>query len=347
MKNIALVVLSIATAVFASLYLSQTGKVIKAETATETLHQQVNELATTMEEQGKKSEELRAEVEQVRKEAAAKEREIVQLRAASTNSGRVAMAPTSGSAPKEGAKPENPFSAFSKIFDDPEMKEAIALQQKAALGSMLDKTYGKLFTDLRLSPEQTTALKEMLLNKQMAGAEMGMSMLSEGMDLSKSEELGQKVKAASDAADAEIKAFLGDEKFAQLKEYEKTSADRMALSGFKDQLSANAALSPEQEQQLIEVMTKARQEFKFTTDFSNKSSVPGDFTAMFNEENVNRFIQEMDQLNQNFVSHSQNILTPDQLVSFQKYLNNQQALQKVGMQMGAKMFAPGNKKNEK
>jgi hypothetical protein len=180
----------------------------------------------------------------------------------------------------------------------------------------------------------------MLLNKQMAAAQTGMSMLSGDTDPSKTAELGQKVKAANDAADAQIKAFLGEDKFAQLQAYEKTTADRMAISGFKDQLNGASALTPEQEQQLVDAMTQTRQNFKFTTDLSDKSKLAANPSAMFNEENVNRFIQEMDQLNQHFVGQAQNILTPDQLDAFQKYLNNQQALQKMGMQMGAKMLAP-------
>ena len=149
-----------------------------------------------------------------------------------------------------------------------------------------------------------------------------------------------KVKAASDAADAEIKTFLGDDKFAQLKTYEKSAADRMAISGFKDQLNGSASLTPEQEQQLIDATTQERQNFKFTTDLADKSKMTGDLSAAFNEQNVNRFIEEMGQLNQRFVDKAQNILTPDQLETYQKFLNNQQALQKMGMQMGAKMFAP-------
>ena len=226
------------------------------------------------------------------------------------------------------------------MFEDPDMREAIVAQQKAALGPIIDKTYSKLFSDLKLTPDQTTALKEMLLNKQLGAAQMGTAALSGDTDPTKSAELGQKVKSASDAADAEIKTFLGDDKFAQLKTYEKSAADRMAISGFKDQLNGSAALTPEQEQQLIDATTQERQNFKFTTDFGDKSKLTGDLSATFNEENVNRFIEEMGQLNQHFVEKAQNILTPDQLEAYQKFLNNQQALQKMGMQMGAKMFAP-------
>jgi hypothetical protein len=40
----------------------------------------------------------------------------------------------------------------------------------------------------------------------------------------------------SDAADAQIKEFLGDDNFVQFQAYEKSLGERMAVSGFKDQL---------------------------------------------------------------------------------------------------------------
>ena len=337
MKNVALLILSITTLLFAGLYFRQSANVLQSQSAAQELRQQIAELQSTADEHEKKTATLRAELTQSQTDAAAKDRQLAQIRASSTN-----LAPlVAATAPSTQTKPNpsNPLASLAKMFEDPEMKEAIAAQQKAALGPMLDKTYGKLFSDLKLTPEQTATLKEMLLNKQLAGAEIGMSVLSEGTDSSKAAELGQKVKAATDAADAGIKAFLGDEKFAQLQAYEKTTADRMAISGFKDQLTGAAAMTPEQEQQLIDAMTQTRQNFKFTTDFSDKSKLPGDLTSMFNEQNVNQFIQEMDQLNQHFLGNAQNILTPDQLESFRKYLNQQQAMQKLGMQMGAKMLA--------
>jgi hypothetical protein len=338
-KNIALVLLSITTVVFASLYFHQAGQVNQARVAANGLQQKVVELQSTVDDQEQKSASLRAELKLAQSDTAARDQQIARLNAGPVNPAQSATAVGSSPGQTPG-KPSNPFSSLAKMFEDPEMRDAIAAQQKAALGPILDKTYGKLFSDLKLAPDQATALKEMLLNKQLGAAQMGMSALSSDSDPSKTADLGQKVKAASDASDAQIKAFLGDEKYAQLKAYEKTTPDRMAISGFKDQLSGSAALTPEQEQQLIDAMTQERGNFKFTTDLADKSKLTGDPSAFFNEENVNRFIQEMDQLDQHFVGQAQNILTPDQLEAFQKYLNNQQALQKMGMQMGAKMFAP-------
>ena len=236
-----------------------------------------------------------------------------------------------------GAK-ANPLSALAKVFDDPEMKEAMAAQQKAALGSMLDKNYAKLFAELGLSAEESAALKEMLLRKHMAGAEMGMAMFTEGTTPA---EMAQKVKAANEAVDAEIRAFLGEERFARMQAHERTLADRMALSGFKDQLGGNAGLSAEQEERLIAAMTQERQNFRFTANPMDPTQAGANPAAMFNEEQVARFIEETDQLNQRFLGQAQSILNAEQLEAFQRHLQQQQTMQRLGMQMGARLFGAG------
>jgi hypothetical protein len=96
----------------------------------------------------------------------------------------------------------------------------------------------------------------------------------------------------------------------------------------------------DQEQQLIQATTQERQNFKITTDFSDKSKFTGDFASTFTEDKMNGYFQELGQLNQQYLTRAQGILSPDQLTAFEEYLNNQQALQKAGMQMAAKMFAP-------
>jgi hypothetical protein len=166
-------------------------------------------------------------------------------------------------------------------------------------------------------------------------------MLSDDMDATKRADLVQQVKTANDAADAQIKSFLGDDNFTQLQTYEKSMGERTTVSGFADQFASGpSALTDDQQQQLIQAMSQERQNFKFTTDFSDKSKFTGDMASMFTDENMNTFIQESGQLNQQYLNQAQSILSPDQLAGFQKYLDNQQTMQKAGMQMAVKMFAP-------
>src|ERR1051325_11103224 len=196
MKNIALVLLSIVTIVFAGLYFHQASQVNQAQITVDGLQQKVGELQSAVDDQEQKSASWRTELKRARFETAARDKKIARLSAASANPAQGATATPAGSLPgRMPPNPSNPFSSLAKIFEDPQMRDAMAAQQKAALGPIIDKTYSKLFSDLKLTPDQAAALKEMLLNKQLGAAQMGMSALSGESDPSKTADLGQKVKA--------------------------------------------------------------------------------------------------------------------------------------------------------
>jgi len=319
--------------------LHQTRKASQAQANAQALQQNVSDLQSSLAEQERQTTRSREQLDQTRADQAAKVQEAAHLRATLQQSlTNQAPRAISEAAAQTNSKRSNPFS---EMFKNAEMKDMIKNQQKGVLGTMIDKNYGRLFSDLHLTPEQTSGLKDMILNKQLGAAEMGMSMFSGEDDASKRAEQVQQVKAASDAADTQIKQFLGDDNYAQFQAYEKTMGERMAVSGFKDQLGGGAtALSGDQEQQLIQAMTQERESFKFTTDFSDKSKFNGDFASMFTEDKMNVYLQEFERLNQQYLGRAQTILSPDQAAAFGKYLSGQQAMQKVGMQMAIKMFAP-------
>ena len=165
-----------------------------------------------------------------------------------------------------------------------------------------------------------------------------MSILSDDPGTTNRANLVQQVKATSDAGDAQIKAFLGDDKFAQLQTYEKSIGERMAVGDFKDQLGTGPnALNDAQEQQLIQVMTEERQNSKFTTDFSDESKFTDEFVSLVTEDKMKGYLQELSQLDQQYLMRARGILSPDQLAEFEKYLNTQQRLQTAGMQITVKL----------
>lgn len=231
----------------------------------------------------------------------------------------------------------NPLAA---MFKDPKMKEMIKSSQKAFLGPMLDKQYAALFQQLNLSPDQAAALKDLLLKKMSAGTDAGMSMMDGSLDAAQRADLAKQIKSQTDGYDAQIKQFLGDDNYQAFQAYEKTTPDRMTLSQFSDQLSETAALSPDQQQQMIQMMSDERNNFKWTIDFNNKAALNGDYTSMFNEDKINQFAKEKEQLDQQILDRARQILTPEQLASFQQFQATQREMQAAGMKMAAQMFAP-------
>lgn len=333
MRNTAIGSLFIAALALGGLCLYEAHKVHQARSNAEVSLQNASELQSSLAEQSSQTAHLREQLELARAQSAAQ-----------SDAARLKQRPNqSTDAPPQDAKPADPkpANALAEMFKNPEMKAMLRNQQKDVLGPMIDKNYARLYADLHLAPEQAAALKDLLLNKQLAAAEAGMSMFAGEADPAKRADLVQQIKTANDAADAQIKQFLGDDNFAQYQAYEKTMGERMAVNGLRDQLGAGSTpLTDDQEQQLIQVMAKARESFKFTTDFSDQSKFSGDFAAMFTEDKMNTYFQELGQLDQQYQAGAQAILSSDQLSAFGKYLNNQQGLQRAGMQMAMKMFAP-------
>jgi hypothetical protein len=339
MKNIVIGILVISTLAMGGLWLDQVHKANLVHATVEGLEQSVADLQSKLAEQEQHAARANEKLEAARAEAASKSREAAQLRA---NPAEDATNQAAGAKAKGAGQTNSLTSALAGMFKDPAMKEMIKKQQKGMFGPMIDKNYGKLIADLQLSAEQAASFKDLLLNKQLGAAEIGMSMFSDDGDGTNRAAMAQQVKAANDAADAQIKALLGDDNYAQYQSYEKTMGERMTVNGLKDQLGTGAdALTDEQEQQLIASLTQTRENFKFTTDLSDKSKMTGDFASFFTEEKMNTYFSELDELNQQYQTGAQGILSADQLTAMGKYLTGQEAMQKAGMQMAVKMFSAG------
>lgn len=334
MKNLIIGILLVATIGISGLLLREQHAASRLRYNSQTLQLQVDELQANLRQEQARVEQLRHKVETARSQAAEKGREAAEV---------AETLQSLTNRPAEAAETPQ-TNAIAELFKNPDMKKMIVAQQKTALGVMIDKNYGALFKQLNLTPEQTAALKDLLLTKQLAAADAGMSLFTGGLDATNRAAMMAQIKTSSDAAGAQIKQFLGDNNFTQYQDYEKTIGERMVVGNFKDQLADGASpLTDPQEQQLIDAMTQERQKFKFTSDLSDQSKFNGDFASMLNSDKMNTFFQEQDQLNQNYLSRAQGILTADQLTEFQKYLDAQKQMQKAGMQMAAKIFGNGSK----
>jgi hypothetical protein len=326
MKNLAIAILLAATCVLGALHLRQGRTVTETRATVASLRQTVAEQEARLDEQEKRASNLKDRLHDTRAKAVAKADEAAQLKEELTRSAAT------------NAKPAN---AVAEMFKNPEMKELIKTQQKAVFSGMIDKNYKAFFTGLQLTPEQSAGLKDLVVKKSLVDAGVGMSMISGEMDASKRSEILQQAKTEKEGIDAEIKQFLGDEAFGQFQAYEKTIPERTAIGSFKDQqASGSAALDAEQEAQLVQALTEERQKFKFTTDFYDQSKLKGDLSAYFTQENIDRFQQEKEQLDQQYLARARDILSAEQIGPFEKFLSSQRELQKTGMKMGMKMFAP-------
>jgi hypothetical protein len=174
----------------------------------------------------------------------------------------------------------------------------------------------------------------------LAGTDAGMSLMDGSLDASQRADLAKQIKSQTDDYDAEIKQFLGDDNYSAFQSYEKTLPDRTNVSQFNDQLSGATTLTSDQQAQLIQAMSEERNNFKWTTDYNNQNPPNGDYSSMFTDDKLNQFTQEKEQLDQQILARVKQILTPEQLTSFEQFQTTQRQLQLAGMKMAAQMFAP-------
>jgi RNA polymerase sigma factor (sigma-70 family) len=240
------------------------------------------------------------------------------------------------------SKAANPMVEMLK---SPAGKEMMKASMRAE-GLAVARSYAKLFADLHLTPEQTASMKDLMINRTMASADMITAAMSGQADPAQLQAQAVQVKAEQAAIDDQIKQLLGDDNYAQYHAYGKTLSERMVVTQVADQLADSPrAVGADQEQQLFDAMVEERQNFKFTTDFSDPSKLTGNFASYYTEDNKQRYLKELDQLSQRYLARAQSILSPDQLAAFQSSLAVQQAKQAAGVTVVSKLFPPKSASN--
>lgn len=240
------------------------------------------------------------------------------------------------------AKTNNPMHSMAAMFKDPKIREMMKNQQKAVIGPIISKQYESLFKQLNLTPDQQAALKNLIEKKMFAGADVGFSMMDDSLDSSQRADLAKQAKTQTDEVDAEIKQFLGDDNYQTFQTYEKTVPDRMAVDQFSNQFAGTQnALTDAQQEQLTQAMSDARNNFKWASGLNQPNpAANGDFANLLTEDNLNRFSQEREQFDQQFLAQAQQILTPTQLTAFEEFQKTQRDMQLAGLKMAAQMFKP-------
>ncbi len=248
------------------------------------------------------------------------------------------------------AKTNGGMQGMMAMFKNPEMRKMIESQQKMVMGPMIAKQYSDFFKQLNLTSDQSDALKTILQNKMMASAGIGMSMMDGSMDEAQRSSLAEQQKAQNQDFDNQIKQLLGDDNYQSYEAYNKTIPARTAINQFNDQLTGSAnALSPDQQQQLIQAMTDARNNYNWNAVLNQpKMQNGGQVDPMaaldnFTEPNIEQAAEENAAFDQHFLATVQQFLTPQQVTAFQQFQTNWRQMQTSALKMAAQFFPHGNK----
>src|SRR6266568_6071934 len=223
---------------------------------------------------------------------------------------------------------------LSQMMDDPEMKKMMRQQQAA----MMDLMYGGLFKELGLTPEETDKFKELLLEQEMQGIDKAGVFLRAGIDQPDKAAAVTELSQERDESEDQLKAFLGEARYAQYKDYTATMAERMELDQFSRQLaSSENPLTDEQTKQLLEIMKAEKKSIPEAFAGISMTS-DGDWQSMFSEEQLEKSFKQQEESNQRIVQRASAVLSPEQLQSLSSFQSSQLQMQRFGVTVAVKMF---------
>jgi hypothetical protein len=260
---------------------------------------------------------------------------------ASAQTGATSTAKGSDSEKKKGGA----FGgALAKMLEDPDMKKMMRQQQLV----MMDTMYGPLFKELGLSPEETEKFKELLIDGQMKGVEGAGALFSGDRDPAERAEAIKAMGEQQKQLDEQLKTFLGDERYAQYKDYQESMGERTSLDQFQNQLAGGQnPLTEEQSGQLLALMKEERKNSPsiFGKD-PNAMPDPDQLEAMLSEEKMNKHFEQQEELNRRILERAKAVLTPEQLVALNNHQNSQLQMQRFGMTMALKFMSGENSEDE-
>jgi hypothetical protein len=341
MKNTLMIMLAVATLAVSGVCLYQARQLQARKAEIAGLQRQVQTQADQLEAVKSSQERLKQRHLDIadKLEATSSALDSAQEAAARAASNAAVATASAKKAAASGKPGENFGPTIAKMLENPEMKKMIAAQQRA----MMDMMYGPLFKELGLSPEETDRFKEMLLAVQMKGVEQAGSLFGGKADAKEKAELAKSLSDATKQSEDEIKAFLGDARYAQYEDYKETIGERMQLNQLTQQLaSGQNALTADQQGQMLNIMKEERK--AMANDFASlgwAGSQPSNPADALSEEKMNQIMDLQKNLGQRVYERARSVLQPEQLSAFGTFQSNQLSMQRLGIKMFQGMMGGG------
>lgn len=232
----------------------------------------------------------------------------------------------------------SPIGGFvAKMMEDPEMRRFIRDQQR----QMLDPLYQPLIKRLGLTKEEADVFKDFLADAQMQGAQHATAMF--GGPAAERAEAVETLSEEQKQNETVVREFLGEDGYAQYKEYQETLGERAQLNQFRMQTAGSEhTLTDEQTEWLLSLMKEEKRAVAVETGQMppGSSADPADMRAMLSGEGMEPFLEMQSTVNQRVYDRAVEGLSPEQLEAFARFQTNQLQMMRVGMSMAKEMFAP-------
>ncbi|HUI05596.1 MAG TPA: sigma-70 family RNA polymerase sigma factor [Verrucomicrobiae bacterium] len=297
------VAVATSTAVYETHHTSQLQEEIRTlEQQQEPLTEQVRQLRQERDGARHNVAVLQQENEQLRLDTA----ELVKLR------GKMAQlqAPVGPSVAATGSK-------LAERLKNPQTRQEERTQQRWMIYNM----YGGLSKYLNLPADEMDALKELLVERNMANLDALVSIESQPEVDPK--QLNEARTAVQAEYNRKIQDLLGPQDYAIFEDYNKSASFRWAVQTFKSELPVADALTDQQENDLVHAIFEASNTVPVSPELWN---LPVD-RSQWTEEQVAEWLKAEELRHQLCVERAATVLSPAQLERFETYQDEDYAMQ--------------------
>ena len=200
------------------------------------------------------------------------------------------------------------------------------LQNQSA--SKVQRQYSELAKRMKLSPQDSTVLMGLLADRQTA------------LTTARMNSSGNPAKAAADTStiqsefDDKLKTTLGEEGFGQFSEYDKSVEERGAVNQFEDQFNAaGTPLDATQKESLVQLLASEREKSPENPFDPSKNDPTAVLNALKNDTTFSAWEKQQQDYKNRVLQAATKTLTPDQVDTLKKTLDQKTERQKAGLQV--------------
>ena len=218
---------------------------------------------------------------------------------------------------------------LADMFKGEEGKKMLKMQSEMGARMMFGDFIKKL------DPTTGDAVMALLAERQGTLAALGM----EAMNSDDPKAAQAKLTAQKDEFDKKLKSLIGEEKMNELTAYERTVGDRMMFGQVESQFSAaGTPLSPEQRESVIALMSQERLKTPASALEAGNTNPTEAMKVLQDDNAVADFLKKEEDLHNRVLNQANTVLSPDQVETFRKSLNQMREMQQFGLKMGKQMF---------
>lgn len=143
------------------------------------------------------------------------------------------------------------LNSWVDLLNKPETTQLLAEQQRA----MVNSRYSALFSELKLSPDKAKRLRDLLVEKEVAYADVAGTCLKNGVNpVADIQTFNQLLSSAQAGVDETISKELGDKDYKKYAEFSQSELRRAVVGELSSALGPTAPLSEDQNRRLAQTL---------------------------------------------------------------------------------------------